>query len=258
MLKVLSIASAELGYREKYSNSQLDDKLANAGYNNYTKYARDVDKTDMNNGAKNGYAWCAVFVEWCMMQAYGVANAKKLLCLPNKSLGAGVNYLKDYFKAKKQLYTTPQVGDVVFFGVQHTGLVSAVNGSKITTIEGNTSDASGVVGNGGMVCLKSYTVNSSMTFGRPKYSIVNENPVEANTKPAVTVSVTLPQLSIGDKCSQVRTLQMLLNCYGCNCGIADSDFGMNTETAVKMFQTSRKLSADGVCGKNTWDKLLNG
>lgn len=40
--KVLSIARQEIGYLEKRSNSQLDSKTANAGSNNYTKYARDL------------------------------------------------------------------------------------------------------------------------------------------------------------------------------------------------------------------------
>ena len=40
--KVISILLAEEGYLEKKSNKNLDDKYANAGANNYTKYARDI------------------------------------------------------------------------------------------------------------------------------------------------------------------------------------------------------------------------
>ena len=36
------IALAEVGYLEKASNEQLDDKTANAGKKNFTKYARDM------------------------------------------------------------------------------------------------------------------------------------------------------------------------------------------------------------------------
>ena len=36
---VLKIALAEVGYLEKRSNADLDSKTANAGSNNYTKYA---------------------------------------------------------------------------------------------------------------------------------------------------------------------------------------------------------------------------
>lgn len=56
--KLLKIALAENGYLEKATNSQLDDKTANAGYNNWNKYARDLDLMGIYNGKKNGYHWC--------------------------------------------------------------------------------------------------------------------------------------------------------------------------------------------------------
>lgn len=40
--KVISLAKDEIGYLEKASNSNLDSKTGNAGYNNYTKYWRDI------------------------------------------------------------------------------------------------------------------------------------------------------------------------------------------------------------------------
>lgn len=79
--KVIAVAANEIGYLEKKSNYLLDDKTANAGSNNWTKYARDIDNIKgYFNGAKNGYAWCAVFVNWCFIKAYGVTAAKQLLC----------------------------------------------------------------------------------------------------------------------------------------------------------------------------------
>ena len=39
---ILNIASNEVGYLEKNSNSNLDDKTTNAGSGNYTKYWRDL------------------------------------------------------------------------------------------------------------------------------------------------------------------------------------------------------------------------
>ena len=38
--KVIKIATAEVGYLEKKSNKNLDSKVENAGYNNYTQYGR--------------------------------------------------------------------------------------------------------------------------------------------------------------------------------------------------------------------------
>lgn len=74
-----------------------------------------------------------------------------------------------------------------------------------------------------------------------------------------SVTVTLNQLSKGMKGEQVKNLQILLIGKGYSCGAsgADGDFGTNTEKAVKKFQKDNGLTADGICGKNTWDKLLN-
>ena len=51
----LNCFRAELGYHEKASNANLDDKTANSGSGNWTKYARDLDRLgNFYNGAKNG------------------------------------------------------------------------------------------------------------------------------------------------------------------------------------------------------------
>ena len=76
--KVLAIALAEVGYLEKETNAQLDEAQANAGDENYTKYARDLDSMLFYNGRKNGHSWCDVFVDWCFVMAYGEENARKM------------------------------------------------------------------------------------------------------------------------------------------------------------------------------------
>lgn len=177
--KVLSIALAEEGYLEKKSNKDLDDKLKNAGANNYTKYARDLDNIkNFYNGKKQGYAWCDVFVDWCFVQAFGVDRALELLCQPTGSCGAGVGYSCDYYKKKGQFYTKPQAGDQIFFqnssGTRtHTGLVYNVDSKYVYTIEGNTSSESGVIANGGCVRKKQYLLTSKSIYGygRPAYKV---------------------------------------------------------------------------------------
>lgn len=184
--KVIATAMNELGYLEKKTNSQLYNKTANAGYNNYTKYANDFDTKYPNfyNGKKNGYAWCDVFVDWCFVTTFGVTNAQKLLNQPNRSMGAGCDYSSKYYKQIGRFFTSnPKVGDQIFFGnssnVQHTGLVYAVDKYKVYTIEGNTSTASGVVANGGGVCKKSYSLGYSRIYGygRPCYDAEEVNKI---------------------------------------------------------------------------------
>lgn len=186
---VVNIAKDEVGYLEKASNSNLDSKTANAGKKNWTKYARDLDKiSGFYNGRKNGYAWCDVFVDWCFVEAFGVENAKRLLCQPAKSLGAGCTYSMRYYKNKKQFYTYPKVGDQIFFkdsdgDIVHTGLVVDVKDKYVYTVEGNTSSASGGVANGGCVRNKKYAISYSRIagYGRPAYDKETVTKTETKT-----------------------------------------------------------------------------
>ena len=191
--KVLAVAVAEIGYKEKKSNSQLDDKTANAGSANYTKYARDFDKKYPNwyNGKKNGFAWCDMFVDWCFLTAYGYENALRLLCQPEKSTGAGCKYSLRFYKKKGQFHTSgPKPGDQIFFGtslddVSHTGIVEKVTASKVHTIEGNTSN---------QVARRSYALTNSriLGYGRPAFDAV------AETAPTPLVTPTAPAAPVTD------------------------------------------------------------
>jgi peptidoglycan hydrolase-like protein with peptidoglycan-binding domain len=62
-------------------------------------------------------------------------------------------------------------------------------------------------------------------------------------------------LRIGDKGSNVKTLQLMLNQKGFNV-ITDGIFGQGTEDAVEEFQEKNHLIADGIVGKGTWSILL--
>lgn len=177
--KVLQLAQAEVGYLEKASNSALDQKTANAGNKNFTKYACELDKLGVFNGPKNGYAWCAVFVTWLFVKTFGLDTALKMLVQTKGGYGASCTWAVNRYKAAGRFSKTPQVGDQIFFSADggksanHTGIVVEVKGGRVYTIEGNTSGASGVVANGGGVCAKSYalTYNKIYGYGRPDWSL---------------------------------------------------------------------------------------
>lgn len=166
--KVIEIAKNEIGYLEKASLANLYSKTANAGSNNYTKYWEDI------KASYQGQPWCACFVTWCFVQAFGVDMATTLL----------KHYPYVYCPTMAELFTlhaNPQIGDIVIFKRNgefvHTGLVTYVNGDYFETIEGNTSGGSTIIANGGGVCKKSY-YNSNLPgtkFCRPDYKLVNES-----------------------------------------------------------------------------------
>lgn len=193
--KLIQIAKNEIGYLEKASNSQLDSKTANAGENNYTKYWRDI-KPDYQ-----GQPWCAAFVSWCMMKAFGLDTAKKLL----------KHWPYVYCPTMADLFTlnaNPKIGDIVIFKrngeFAHTGIVIKVSGDRFWTVEGNTSGGSTIIANGGGVCQKSY-YNSNLPgtkFCTPNYSLVKDTtPVsDSDTVKKQNTRAYIAQIKKDTKC----------------------------------------------------------
>lgn len=68
--------------------------------------------------------------------------------------------------------------------------------------------------------------------------------------------VTMKTIRNGDRGTQVKVLQWLLNENGFSCGSVDGIWGKKTLAAVKAYQKAKGLAVDGVVGKNTWGKLL--
>lgn len=253
--KLILIAKNEIGYLEKKSNSQLDDKTANAGSNNYTKYWRDIKPS------YQGQPWCAAFVSWCFMKAFGLDKAKKLL----------KHWPYVYCPTMSELFTLnsyPKIGDIVIFyhngTFTHTGLVTAVIGDKFYTIEGNTSGASGIIANGGGVCQKSY-YNSKLPgtkFCTPDYSLVASSTETTNTEGG-SYMFTPETVKAGDKNTSVLLLQEILRARGFKGKTGKAlkltrKADANTIYALKAYQESRKevLAVDGVCGPATWKDLI--
>lgn len=175
--KVIVEALKWVGYLEKKSNAYLDDYTKNAGYNNYTIFAKKYN--EMYGENYQGQPWCAMYVTDVLAFALGKNTQERLM--PHFAYcPTGVNWFK-----KQGLWHTnkPQRGDIIFFkdssGIAcHVGIIYQVSGSVIYTVEGNTSSSSGVIANGGGVFKKQYSVGYSriLGFGRPQYiKAIDEN-----------------------------------------------------------------------------------
>lgn len=234
LTKLLQIAENEVGYLEKKSNSQLNDKTANAGSNNWTKYGQDLIK-EIGSPYSNGVAWCDMLVDWCFLKAFGKDKAKELL----GGWSAYTPTSAQYFKNMNQWYTSaPVVGDVIFFKntsrICHTGLVYKVDSAKVYTIEGNTSGANGLIANGGGVCKKSYSKSykNIAGYGRPKYdnNIISTIPDKKIMK---AIDVSLYQGNIDwNKVKQADIDYAILRGVIKN-GTLDSTFENNYANAIK-------------------------
>ena len=73
--ELFALANRQVGYQEKNSASELDDFKKNAGYNNYTKYARDINNWGLMGC--QGQAWCATY-QFCAIACQKVASGKLL------------------------------------------------------------------------------------------------------------------------------------------------------------------------------------
>ena len=156
----LSVALSQYGYHEGASTSDFDGQNS-AGKGNFTEYGYAFGKVS----GTYAYAWCAVFVSWCLDQAG-----------EGESAGGGFSSCSLWIARLRELgqYTarashTPKMGDLIFFrsaGVSrasdHVGLVLDVRGGRVYTVEGNSSER---------VALRSYALTDTyiVGYGRPDY-----------------------------------------------------------------------------------------
>lgn len=233
--KILSVAAKEIGYKE--------------GHGNKTKYGKAY--------GLDGVPWCVIF-QWWVFQTAGLSS----LFYGGKKI-ASCSALKKYAQSKKQWVTSGyKSGDLVILNFPKTGcetdhiaLVESVNGSVLTTIEGNTSAAgSGSQSNGDGVYRKQRDIALVNGAYRPLY----DGAVKSVQKPAVKkVSVSCVQVGPGSAGNAVKAVQAILNA-NLSVGIStDGIYGPKTATAIEQFQSAHHLSPDGIVGRDTWAALLN-
>ena len=240
--KLLEIARNEIGYIEKETNRQLDNKTANAGDENYTKYARDLYNAGYYNGNKNGYAWCDVFHDYCHYIAAG-KNAKlaqEVTCQTG-DCGAGCRFSAQYYKEQNRFYTSnPQPGDQIFFNnYAHTGIVEKIENGIVTTIEGNTSDR---------VARRTYRLGSSSIdgYGRPKYDVSTSSPAPTISKKSVN---EIAKEVIQGKWGNGENRKARLTAAGYN--YSEVQNAVNTLLSVGNKKTVEQIAKEVIQGK--WD-----
>lgn len=219
--QVIDKALAEVGVKESPPNSN------NVKYNTYY-YGKPV------SGAS--YPWCCTFV-WWILSSCGIKVPKTASCMT----------MGQWFKDNGRWFTSPQVGDLVFFHYKtnsrwtnHVGIVAEVKGNEIRTIEGNTSINSD--DNGGCVQVRKRSSNI-VGYGRPSYDNVG------------TPSNIKPVLMRGSTGSFVSAWQTYLKSCNIDCGAIDGVFGKLTEQAVKEYQKIKHLPVTGVIDKDDWESV---
>lgn len=156
----------------------------------------------------------------------------------------------------------PKPGDIIMYDwydsgygdnqgdADHVGVVEKITGNTITVIEGNYSNA---------VQRRSVLVNGQYIRGYIAPNYEEETEAEASEPVAPTAPADLlPMLRWGDEGNAVKAMQILLIGWGFSCGRwgTDGEFGADTDSAVRAFQSARGLEVDGICGPETWRSLL--
>lgn len=153
-----------------------------------------------------------------------------------------------------------RVGDILYYDwdkiaearpADHVGIVVEVSGDTVKVLEGNKGDADS---DQTRVGVRTITKSYPYLFGiaRPDYD-------EATYEEKKISISDVRQLGRGTKGKDVEAMQAILIAKGYSCGSygSDGDFGEATEKAVFNFQTDKKLDADGICGPQTWQALIN-
>lgn len=252
--KLIEIALNEVGYVE--------------GSNNWNKYSAEMNGCNAYGWNVQNQPYCDIFADWCYYKAFGLDVAARLTYQPKGGFSALCSASANYYKNNGAYFSTPAVGDQIFFnvsgGINHTGIVVGVTGGMVTCVEGNSSDA---------VRKNTYAVGNSYIngFGRPNWGIFesggNEeepvNPPDPEPPKQETCSVTLalPVIQYGDENMWVKIMQTALIGRGFNCGWygADGEYGQQTKIALFQFQqknADKVGEADMVCGQRTWKALL--
>ena len=203
--ELLALAKSQAGYQEKASNACLDDFHENAGYQNYTKYSRDVDNWGLEGC--QGQPWCATYQFWLEAKTFGVDAALGHFHMDREHYQAyNCACIYRAFQSAGCVSGSPQAGALVIFqDYRHVGRVTEIKDGRVYTNEGNTSALYGD-SNGGTVREKNYILTDPNILG---YCIINYGEDNGETD---TEKGFLPEGTIQAK-SQTESYQRWLNTW---------------------------------------------
>lgn len=181
-------------YLEKRTNAYLDDFQKNSGYNNYTKFARDVNS--WGQPGCQGQPWCAEYQFWKLAKVLGITRALQIM-------GGGFYNcvsITNWAKKKGTWHSTPKNGALIIFrSGSHVGSVRKYDKTYVYTNEGNTSSVAGVVANGGACRNKQYKLTDSAIDGYVWIDWGEEKTVAETWKATGTATSTVDDLYIREE-----------------------------------------------------------
>ena len=246
--KLLLWAAEQIGYCE--------------GGDNFNQYAAMPEISRLLGWDAQNQPWCNIFVLAAFVCCFGLETGAAMLYQRVGHGSALCRASAQFFKDAGAWHTRPEPGNVVFFYVggeiNHMGIVSRVYTGSVVTIEGNSSD---------MVTERVYAAGDARIagYGRPKWELAVDDPVEDINSPGKeppqereieTCDVTIPTIRNGDTGAAVAALQAALKHIGFDPVWIDGEAGERTEAALRAFQEASGIEAHGICGAETWEKIM--
>lgn len=136
-------------------------------------------------------------------------------------------------------------GDLLFFGksknnITHVGI--AISDSQMIESVGTSKNTKNNKGKG--VTISSIYRRSDLVLIKRIVAYESE------------VTTKMQMLKNGTRSNDVTVFEILMQKNGLYSGNIDRVYGKGCISACKSFQKSKGLSVDGICGNNTWKKLL--
>lgn len=208
--QTLKIAMGELGIKEI------------KGRNHNPRVLEYHDQTSLN-ASNDETAWCSSFVNWVAQQAK----------LPRSNNAMARSWL-----TVGKATSSPRPGDVVvmsrgsskIFGHVAFFIGYSSSGKSIYCIGGNQNNE---------VNITAYSKSKVLGYRRLSKNAHIEVP---------TGSLPVGYLRRGDNNANVKLLQSALIKLNFLLGKADGDFGPKTESALRKFQRTAKITVDGIYG----------
>ena len=141
---VVKTAKKYIGYLEHWNDDLIGVFGANVGKGGHTIFAHHIRRAYPWRNF-NGVPWCATFVHSVFLEALGKQRARELLGKPHP----GTRVLLKRFRRRGMLTDRPRQGDLIFLTngsgrADHCGIVVEVEPDRVITIEGNTTDPTGI------------------------------------------------------------------------------------------------------------------
>ena len=245
------------GYGEKLCRPAFRRERANA----YPAQKSNIYKNcQVLSGRKDACAGC----KWDGKQAYDCAQLTRYACkAAGTELVSGANsqWRKVAWEKKDTIGSLPDVPGVILYHVNASGTMTHTG---VYIGGGYAVEARGAKYGVVKTAVKDRTwthwaalpgVLTGEEIPAPKEEEQTQEPVTTTPQPEAGV-IDMLTLKSGSRGTQVKVLQFLLDENGHDCGEADGIFGKKTLAAVKAYQKAKGLTVDGICGKNTWTKIL--